>query len=154
MLARAPERFGALQTVDRPRALGLLVTQDETPARENADSAALRWQAWAHVERRAAELGREAGAIGTGPGALEEALTRLRRAMGQAQDCLERCARALDGTPSLNLLGHSVGRVVARLEPRELTLLRTLLTAPQAALAFRLREMVKDVVLGREDRER
>lgn len=40
--------------------------------------------------------------------------------------------------------------VVARLEPPRL---RTLLTAPQAVFAFEAREVVKDIVLGREPKE-
>ncbi len=39
---------------------------------------------------------------------------------------------------------------MARLEPPRL---RTLLTAPQAVFAFEAREVVKDIVLGREPKE-
>jgi hypothetical protein len=52
------------------------------------------------------------------------------------------------------LLERSIRRVVNRLEPREIALLRGVLTAPQAALAFKAREAVKDIVLGREEEER
>jgi hypothetical protein len=56
-----PERFGALRTVDRPRALGLGVRRDEAPARLEAQRAASYGRALAEAERRAAALaGREA----------------------------------------------------------------------------------------------
>jgi len=42
---------------------------------------------------------------------------------------------------------------VDRLLPRELALLRRVLTAPRAFIAFKAREAVKDILLGREEGE-
>lgn len=56
--------------------------------------------------------------------------------------------------PSLGLLERSIGRVVDRLLPREIAQLRRVLSAPQAAIAFKAREAVKDIVLGRGEDER
>jgi hypothetical protein len=56
--------------------------------------------------------------------------------------------------PSLGLLERSIGRVVDRLMPREIAQLRRVLTAPQAAIAFKAREVVKDIVFGRGEDER
>src|SRR5207253_6669029 len=55
-LTAEPERFGALRTVDRPRALGLGVRRDEAPARLEARRAAASGRALAEAERRAAAL--------------------------------------------------------------------------------------------------
>jgi len=43
---------------------------------------------------------------------------------------------------------------VDHLLPREIAQLRRVLTAPQAAIAFKAREVVKDMVLGRAENER
>ena len=59
----------------------------------------------------------------------------------------------LKHAPSLGLLERSIGRVVDRLMPREIAQLRRLLSAPRAAIAFKAREVVKDIVLGREEDE-
>jgi hypothetical protein len=47
-------------------------------------------------------------------------------------------------------LARSIGGVVARLEPRELTQLRVYLTAPHRAIAFQAREAIKDALLSRD----
>jgi hypothetical protein len=49
------------------------------------------------------------------------------------------------------LLERSIGRAVDRLLPRELAQLRRVITAPQAVIAFKAREAVKDMLLGREE---
>jgi hypothetical protein len=60
----------------------------------------------------------------------------------------------LKHAPSLGLLERSIGRAVDRLMPSEIAQLRRVLTAPRAAIAFKARELVKDIVLGRgEDDE-
>ncbi len=62
--------------------------------------------------------------------------------------------RTIGQSPSLDLLERAIGRAVDRLEPRELAHLRTTLTAPQAAIAFKAREAIRDMLLGRDERER
>ncbi len=46
---------------------------------------------------------------------------------------------------------RSIARVVARLEPREIAQLRTLITAPQAAIAFQGRRALRELLLGRDE---
>src|SRR5712692_3319930 len=67
---------------------------------------------------------------------------------------VRRLQHQLKHAPSLSLLERSIGRVVDRLLPREIAQLRRVLTAPQAAIAFKAREAVKDIVLGRGEDER
>ncbi len=67
---------------------------------------------------------------------------------------VRRLQHEIKRSPSLGLLERSIGRVVDRLLPREIAQLRRVLTAPQAAIAFKAREVVKDMVLGRAENER
>ena len=67
---------------------------------------------------------------------------------------MRRLNQEISQAPSLELLERSIGRAVGRLEPRELAQLRAALTAPQTTIAFKAREAVKDILLGREERER
>lgn len=156
-LSTEPERFGALRTVDRPRAFGLGVTCDETPARREAHRAASYTRALAEAERRAAALARKEAPDRHEPtwGAwAERALAHLQERIGATERRLDQLKQELQRAPGLALLERSVARVVARLEPREIAQLRVLLTAPQAAIAFQGRRMLKDLLLGREeDRE-
>jgi hypothetical protein len=153
-LAAEPERFGALRTVDRPRAFGLGVARDETPARQEAHRASSYAQALAEAERRAAALtGQEApdrheATLGAWAG---RALAHIKERIGATERRLDQLKQDLQRAPSLALLERSIARVVARLEPREIAQLRVLLTAPQAAIAFQGRRMLKDLLLGREE---
>jgi hypothetical protein len=74
--------------------------------------------------------------------------------VSRAAERLRQLKHELKHAPSLGLLERSIGRAVDRLMPREIAQLRRVLTAPRAAIAFKAREVVKDIVLGREeDRE-
>lgn len=74
--------------------------------------------------------------------------------VARAAQRLRRLQHEIKHAPSLGLLERSIGRVVDRLMPREIAQLRRVLTAPRAAIAFKAREVVKDMVLGRgEDEE-
>lgn len=224
LLNAEPERFGALKTIDQPRAFGLVTVTDDSAARAAARGAALHWQRLTEQETGSAKLAGEyvlrmearfneslaqvyrdpqsarsafelslanAGAadavrlLAESPdrlGALTPHATEENRntLAARARDAIEarsvtsaalahahaertiesRTERrgALDRTigqaPSLDLLERAIGRAVDRLEPRELAQLRTTLTAPQAAIAFKAREAIRDMLLGREDRER
>ena len=153
-----PERFGPLVTEDRPRAhtLGLLVRRDPTWARQAAPYIPGHWTKWQEGVRRAAALAREHGEAGPDPNplpALERARTRLQEQVGKAKAHLGNLKEEIAAAPSRDLLARSIGGVVARLEPRELTQLRAYLTAPHRALAFQAREAIKDVLLGRDRSE-
>jgi hypothetical protein len=163
VLRAEPERFGVLKAVERPRAFGLVVTRDDAQARSAAPSAAFRARELAEAEHALGalvhELGYRAGASSERPGPRWAASAELVRAeaagvVTRAQDRVRELEREIKHGPSLALLERSIRRVVNRLEPREIALLRGVLTAPQAALAFKAREAVKDIVLGREEEER
>jgi hypothetical protein len=149
-----PERFGTLRTVDRPRAFGLAVTRDDTPARLEARRAASHARALADAERRAAALAereapdqRESSLVSW----VERALARVQERMGTTERLLDQLKEEVRRAPGRALLERSIARVVARLEPREIAQLRALVTTPQAAIAFQGRRMLKDLLLGREE---
>jgi hypothetical protein len=150
-----PERFGPLRTEDRPRArtLGLLVRRDPTRARHAAPYVPGTCKQWQECVRRAAALAREHGEAGPDPNpvpALERARGRLQEQISKATARLEQLKEEIAGAPSRDLLAQSIGAVVARLEPRELTQLRVYLTAPHRAIAFQAREAIKDALLNRD----
>jgi hypothetical protein len=132
-LRERPERFGQLATTERSRALGLLRTTDDEHARRMARSAAVK--AREAIEARRLERGLASGraAAGAEPGA------------NQA----EKLKAELDRMPRRRELEHQIGRAMGRLLPKELERLRLLATAPQLAVAHRLRSIARDVVLGR-----
>ena len=162
LLGTEPERFGALKTVRRPRALGLVVTHDDSQARSAAPSAAARARELAEAEHALRALAREQLDRGgaqlelTGAPAQpspEAARTEAAAVATRAAERLRRLQQQIKRAPSLSLLERSIGRVVDRLLPRELAQLRRVLTAPQAVIAFKAREAVKDIVLGRAENE-
>jgi hypothetical protein len=61
---------------------------------------------------------------------------------------------AIHGAPSRDLLGHALKRAAYQLEPRELTELRRVLTSPQAAIVFKARSALREMVLGHDERQR
>ncbi len=163
LLDAEPERLGVLKTIDRRRALGLGVVHDDAQARSAAAGAASRARELAEAEHTLGALAREqvhrAGAqpevTGTGTeGSVEAARAEAANVVTRAADRLSRLHHKIKHAPSLGLLERSIGRVVDRLLPREIAQLRRVLTAPQAAIAFKAREVVKDILLGREEDER
>jgi hypothetical protein len=153
-LSAEPERFGALRTVDRPRAFGLGVARDETPARQAAQGAAYGGRQLLAAERRAAELaGKDAPAEHQGELLpwVERALTRIQEQITETQGRLRQLHADIDEAPSGAMLQRSIARVMARLEPREITQLRLLLTAPQRAIAFAVQTALNDMALGRDE---
>ena len=161
-LQAEPERLGALKTVERPRAFGLVVTHDDAPARSAAPGAAFRARELAEAEHALGALVRahvhRAGIQPEVTGTNAEASAEVVRAQAadvvtRAADRVRRLEHEMRHAPSLRLLERSIGRVVDDLLPREILQLRRMLSAPQAAIAFKAREAVKDIVLGREERE-
>src|SRR5439155_22493863 len=89
---------------------------------------------------------------GGGRGAERSGEAARREAEGlvsRAAERLRRLQQQLKHAPSVGLLERSIGRAVNRLMPREIAQLRRVLTAPRAAIAFKAREVLKDIVLGR-----
>ena len=162
VLGSEPEQFGALKTADRRRALGLGVARDDRPARLAAPSAAVRARELAEASSALGLAAREQGEhADTRQGATGKETDRsAEAARGEAETLVRRAAerlrqlqQQLKHAPSLGLLERSIGRAVDRLMPREIAQLRRVLTAPRAAIAFKAREVVKDIVLGREEDE-
>jgi hypothetical protein len=152
-----PERFGALRTVDRYRALGLWVVPDDTAARWSARAAGTAGHEFVDVHEAATKAVRERGLEATHTPlatALERALNLTKEQLADAKARLGTLRQAVRDAPSRALLEHSIARVMARLEPREIKQLRLLVTAPQALLALQARGVLIDLALGRgEERE-
>jgi hypothetical protein len=163
VLHHEPERYGDLKTVDRPRVLGLGTTQDDTLARQAAPGAAWSAQQLREAERDLKALVREhqqrLGPAPELPGGRSESLVDLMRAhaaevVSHAQDRVRRLQEEITWGPSRGALERTIARGVDRLLPHELAQLRRVLTAPQAVLAFRIRQRLKDLALGRGELER
>jgi hypothetical protein len=162
LLQSEPERFGALKTVERRRPLGLGVSHDDRQARLAAPSAALRGReltetqhalgalARGHVDRAGTQQERNGSEAER---SAEAARREAESLVSRAAERLRRLQQQLKHAPSLSLLERSIGRAVDRLLPRELAQLRRVLTAPHAVIAFKAREAVKDILLGREEGE-
>jgi len=157
LMREQPERFGALRTVDQTRALGLWVTPDDTAARASARAAGTAGWEFADAYEAAVATVRQRGLespqtpVAT---ALERALHLTKEQLAEANARLGPLRQAVRDAPSRALLEHSIARVMARLEPREIQQLRLLVTAPQALLALQARGVLIDLALGRgEERE-
>lgn len=138
-LREHPERFGALQTVEQRRALGLVRTADDSLARRAALSAAT--------------LSREAWAARAGlPAPVER--SAIREAVPKAAEREREAREALGRRPEKGMLEHEVGRAMRQLLPREVEALRRWVTNPRFALAMRLKEAVREAVLGPKEQER
>jgi hypothetical protein len=135
-LREEPERLGQLLTAERPRTFGLGHTVDDGQARTMARTAALRGREAADAERAARAMVPD-GKQSVQP---KEALTRV----GMLDAELRRMPRRAQ-------LEHQIGRAFGHLVPQEVKRFKTLVSGPQFALAYRLREMLKDAVLGREE---
>ena len=132
-----PERLGQLLTSRRTRVLGLGNASDATQARTAARFTAMRAlealearRAWHSVAPKPTAVRREEEPITTKQRAVRDELGRAPR-----RDALERRITGL----------------MERLLPWELSRLKLLVTAPQLALAQRVRGATLEVALGRED---
>ena len=132
-----PERVGQLLTSRRARVLGLGNGRDDTQARMAARFTAMR-------ASEALEARRAWQAVAPEPTAVrreEERATANQRAV---QDELRRA-------PRRDALERRIIGLMERLLPWELSRLKLLVTAPQFALAQRVRGATQEVALGRED---
>jgi DNA relaxase TraI-like protein len=163
LLEAEPERYGALRSVERPRAFGLVVTHDDAPARAAAPGAAFLARELAEAKQGLGALVREhrqrAGPGPKLPGSHREPLAEVVRAhaaaaVTHAQDRLRQLQQEITHGPSVAELERTVRRLVRQLEPPELAQLRRLLTTPQAAIAFSARKAAKEILLGRAEHER
>ena len=87
LLREAPEQFGALRTVDRPRAFGLMIVDDDATARDHALEAAAHWRDLA--EREDDATSRAATYVRSADQRFRDAVEQLYRAPAAAQAAIE-----------------------------------------------------------------
>lgn len=134
-----PEQFGRLLTIQERRAFGVIRGENDASARQAALSAAIQ--------------GREAWNARAGfPAAAEERATR--DAVPKAVEHERSARESLRHAPDRNILEREIGRVMHRLLPREIEDLRRAVTAPQFAVATKLKQAAREALLGREAPER
>jgi hypothetical protein len=133
------------------------VTPDDTAARASARATATAGHEFVDAHEAATKAVRERGIEASHTRlatALERALALTKEQLAEANARLGPLRQAVRDAPSRALLEHSIARVMARLEPREIQQLRLLVTAPQALLAMQARGVLIDLALGRgEERE-
>jgi hypothetical protein len=170
-LRARPEEFGALITVVKPRALGIIASEDDTGAHTAAIRAAVIGQAQLETAKAMEKV---ATTLQQGP----EQATRTRRAtlntpgtnpwrlaseispatLAASRKELELATsrqtaihRSLRGTPERDELERQIVDLFYRMSPRELRQVRRTLTAPQIALAQKLKAVVRDTILARDE---
>jgi hypothetical protein len=157
LLATEPERFGPLHAVKRPHVFGLITTYDDTAARGDARQAAVVWKELVRTEGELTNLTRAHVPDGQNERTAAwaaRATEHLKAATQQMHGRINELGEELGRLPNRELLQHSIGRVLVRLEPWELTQLRALLTCPQRAILFHGRRLARDIAFGRyEERE-
>ncbi|MCU0633471.1 MAG: relaxase/mobilization nuclease domain-containing protein [Gemmatimonadaceae bacterium] len=157
-LGSQPEAYGALRAVERPRAFGFGSTRDESAARQGARVAQGVASEWIAAGRGVAAL------IGPSRDALPgvtlpsiDAPGSARRERVMALDLARTAERAATArhrsTPSATAIEQGLREAVRRLTPTELQQLQAMLTRPQIALVQRVRQAVRDMVLGRDGAE-
>ncbi len=122
-----------------------------------APGAAFQWERLGEIRAHATAVGREFAPDHADPGSrrcLDDARERLAAQIRTSEDTRHRILEARRGEPSRELLQRAIRRTVGRLEPDELRQVRTLFTAPQAAIAFHVRQTLREIALGRDERER
>jgi hypothetical protein len=160
-LRERPQTYGPLATIERSRGFGLARGRDDTGARQAAREAATLVREFVAAHRTLD--------VATHPPPAQEPLTRPvigpdtrgrsgerapvtgapdRSAPGRDDRTLERRA-----SPATELLERGLRDALRKLTPAEVQQLHALLTRPQVALAMRLRETVREAVLGRERQE-
>jgi len=128
-LAQTPDHLGALLAPGTPLPV-----------------AHLEWQALGERARQAIDA-RLVTSTELARAHAEHAITRL----GSRRRDL---TAAIHGAPSRDLLGHVLSRAAYQLEPHQLTELRRVLTSPQAAIVFKARAALREMVLGHDERQR
>lgn len=156
-LEQLRSRSGAERAVStlrlRPAELGELlpaVQSDEAKRQTHARTAALMTEALvaAHAGGRADAMRvRTANLAGELASVLDAARSDVRR----ASDEEGKAGRALRELPGRRELERRITHGLARLLPREVATLKTVLTSPQLAIVRKLRAAARDAVLQREE---
>ena len=156
-LRETPEQYGELRTTERRAAFGRIQATD-APARSAAvvasarvtelidaqgDIAALSQKMQAHSRDRSFVEPLETNAVGV------TIAERIRDAQ-ERLDTLRDAGRAL---PSREEIEYRLGQGLRRLSPPEFEKLRLTLSAHRLTLAYKVRHMVRDAALGREDEQ-
>ena len=154
-LRERPESFGQLAAEERSRAFGLVRQRDETGARQAAREAGALAAEWVAAERGlAAALGQGRGDGTDGPAALRGDVGEQRERRAGALEAGTARERTLAaerrGLPGADVLERGLREAMRKLTPTEVQQLQAMLTRPQMALAMRVRQTVKEAVLGRE----
>lgn len=173
-LRERPEQFGALVTVERPRAFGLVRTPDDAPARSAAPGAAAKGRDMVEAEKAA-----DAIALRLQPRAPESTASRdpadmqarviaritvpargIESALEIARTDVQRATareaaikNELRTHPDRGDLERRILDLLDRMTPRELRQLRRTLTAPQVAVVLKLKAALRDTLLGRDEQQ-
>ena len=139
ILATAPERFGALRSVEIKTTWGLRSEQDVTAARGAAAQAARSGEELMRADRHA----RAAGSVES----LRTAVVQADFAAANARTAMSDHADQHGAAPELR---RNVGLSVDRLLPIEMRQLQQLLSAPELGLAQWCRGEIRDLFRGRE----
>lgn len=150
-----PEQFGALRTVHRQRALGLILRRDDTVARRNVPHAAeLGLRAATAAERLRDDLVKAAAgphlSNGDGRDAYAREVAHLSERIAAAEREVARTHAARLRLPSDRDLERVALLALKYLAPREVYELARWITTPQLMLAERLRNIGREILLGRE----
>jgi hypothetical protein len=150
-----PESYGDLAAQERSRALGLVRQRDETAARQAARDAFALAVEWSAAERAlGAAMGQGRGADGrlidAYPVGVDTERRRRLSALEEAGARERTLAAERRGLPAAEVLERGLREAVRRLTPAEVQQLQAMLTRPQVAIVARVRQTVKEAVLGRD----
>jgi hypothetical protein len=134
-LRESPSTYGTVVTIERARGFGLLRERDDAPSRQAAQEAATLAHEFVAARAVLDTIHDRSGG--------QEAARRSIPELGDRPGPHRSSAGA-------ELLERGVRAAVRKLTPGEMQQLHALLTRPQIALATRLRQTVRDAVLGRE----
>jgi hypothetical protein len=170
-LRERPEELGALITVQRPRAFGIISTDDDSHARTAAIRAAAKAQASLETAETIHQISiipwqgseRDPRSPGTTPNLrtwspegqeiIEANLAVSRKDHERAVSRESAIRRELERVPRREQLETKIIDLLDRMSPKEVRQLRLVLTAPQVALTLKLKTAVRDTVLGRDERQ-
>jgi hypothetical protein len=172
VMRERPEQMGALLTVEKSGAFGFSRVIDESATRKAAGVAAIAWRdafeasvvlqetARSVQARRLEHTPRRETGVTPIPApnglllpARIEPKQELDASRTHARLSAERetaIRRELTGAPGAADLERMIAGLLERMSPRETRQLHKMLTAPQLAVASRIRSAVRDAVLGRE----
>ena len=172
VMRERPEQMGALLTVEKSGAFGISRFIDESAARKAAAAAAIAgresFEASVALDETARSVQarrlehtprRETGVtpIPVPSGVLLPAHVELKQELDASRTHARLSAeretamrRELAGAPGSAELERKIAGLLERMSPKETRQLHKMLTAPQLAVASRIRSAVRDAVLGRE----